>query len=398
LVIIAGILHQQNTNIGGEHMSTKADFAERDMRFRRIRQAMEVHTMDALVVAGRESNCDIGRGYFRYFTDYHLWGHDGLILIPLESEPVVTVPGPRLAERIGRLGWVTDVHSDPDLAPAIVDAMKEKGLTRGRVGIVGWRFILPVGTYKILTNGLPDVEFVNADSVMDRVRMVKSPLEILQNRELWEVAKAGLEHFVEALEPGKTQVELASEVLRALAAGGCRDTLIWIDGSLPPKDVPVTLDDVVACHVETPGESGHWCEPTVTCAFRDPTARELRLMDSELQAYEEVRRIAKPGVRVSEMAKTFERVLLDNGWTFASEQPLHNDLHGQGLDPVEWPVYGTSVQQDMVIEEGMVFNYHPRRVVHPLVRHIGINDNFVINADGAERLSGDWDLRWRRMG
>lgn len=379
-------------------MGTKADFAERDMRFRRTHEAMEREGLDALLVAGRESNCDIGRGYFRYFTDYHLWGHDGLILIPLEGEPTVTATGAGVAEKIGRLGWITDVHADPDLAPEIAVAMKERGLTKGKVGIAGWKFIMPVGAYKILTNSLPDIEFVNADHMMDRVRMVKSPLEIQQNRELWELAKAAMERFVEVLEPGQTQIELATEVLKVLAAGDCRDTLIWINGDLPPKDVPVTLDNnIVDCHVETPGESGHWCELTVTCAFRDPTPSELRLMDSELRAYEEIRKMAKPGVRVSDMAKTFESVLLGDGWEFASEQPLHNHFHGQGLDPVEWPVYGTLVQQDMDIEEGMVLNYHPSHKVLPAVRHTGINDNILITANGGERLSGDWDLRWRIM-
>ena len=378
-------------------MGTKADFAERDMRFRRTREAMEREGLDALLVAGRESNCDIGRGYFRYFTDYHLWGHDGLILIPLEGEPTVTGTDAGVAEKIGRLGWITDVRADPDLAPEIAEAMKGKGLTKGKVGIVGWKFIMPVGAYKILTNSLPDVEFVNADSMMDRVRMVKSPLEIQQNRELWELAKAAMERFVEVLEPGQTQIELATEVLKVLAAGGCRDSLIWINGDLPPKDVPVTLDDIVDCHVETPGESGHWCELTVTCAFRDPTLSELRLMGSELRAYEEIRKMAKPGVRVSDMAKTFERVLLEDGWEFASEEIHHNQFHGQGLDPVEWPVWGPLVQQNVVIEEGMLFNYHPHREVVPSVRDPGISDNILITANGAERLSGDWDLRWRIM-
>jgi Xaa-Pro aminopeptidase len=49
----------------------------------------------------------------------------------------------------------------------------------------------------------------------------------------------------------------------------------------------------------------------------------------------------------------------------------------------------------MVLEEGMVFSYHPRRKVLPEVRTTGINENIAITADGVERLAEPWDLRWR---
>ena len=378
-------------------MGTKADLAERDMRLRRTREAMKREGLSALLMAGRASDADIGRGYFRFFTDYYLWGHDGLVLIPLDGEPAVVMPEPALVDAIKEIGWINDARLDPYLAPTMAAIMKERGLTKGKVGIGGWKYIMPVASHETLKADLPGVEFVNGDNVLDRVRIRKSPLEIQQIRELWAVAKPAMERFAEVLEPGVTEVEAAGETLEALAAGGCRDMLVWINGQLPPKNVPVALDDVLECHVETPGDSGHWLELTIICAFRDPTPRELKMMDSELRALDEICRIAKPGVKVSEMSRTFERVLLEDGWQLASEQPRHNDFHGQGLDAVEWPVYGGLVKQDMVMEESMVFSYHPHRAVVPDVKFSWISDDILITADGAERLSGDWNLRWRMM-
>ena len=50
------------------------------------------------------------------------------------------------------------------------------------------------------------------------------------------------------------------------------------------------------------------------------------------------------------------------------------------------------------LEAGMSFSYHPRRAVLPHVPWgTGINENIVITEQGAERLSGNWNLRWRRM-
>ncbi len=67
-------------------MANPADLTERDIRFRRVREAMEKDGLNALVIAGHGSQ--FNRGYIRYFADTHLWAGDSLILIPLEGEPV----------------------------------------------------------------------------------------------------------------------------------------------------------------------------------------------------------------------------------------------------------------------------------------------------------------------
>lgn len=378
-------------------MGTRAELAERDLRFRKVREAMEQDGLDVLVVAGK-GHWWTGRGYFRYLTDFHLWGHDGLILFPLEGEPVLTLTSAAVARMIGERGWITDVHGDPDIAVKIVEAAKARGIAKGKIGIVGQRFIMAVGTYEILNNGLPNARLVNADHVLDRVRAVKSPLEIQQNRELWALAKAAMERFVRLLEPGKTQLELSAEAVKVLASGGARDYLIFFNNR-PPKDAPVALDDILSYHMETCGPSGHWCELTVTCAFRDPTSLELKLMDTELRAYEEIRKMARPGVRISEISKTFDRVMLEEGWQTSDKQiPLY-DVHSQGMDVIEWPVHGSldTRNAEVVLEEGMVFSYHPSRQVLPEAGFTGINEDMLITANGGERLSGDWSLRWRVM-
>jgi Xaa-Pro aminopeptidase len=375
-------------------MGTKADLTERDMRYRRLREAMAADKLDALLLAGK-GHWWTGRGYFRYLTDFHLWGHDGLILFPLAGEPMLTLTSAAVAHRIGARGWITDVKGDPDIAPAIVEEMKRRGLTEGRVGIAGYKFIMGVGTYNILTSGLPDVTFVDADMLVDRIRMVKSPLEIQQQRELWTVAKAAMARFEEALAPGHTEYELAAEAIKVAAAGGARDFLVFMGGG-PPQPRPVKCEDILGYHMEMSGESGHWCELTVTTAFREPTALELKLMETELLAGQEIHKMAKPGVRISDMAKTFERVLVENGWQLTGEKGLHYDFHGQGLDAMEYPMFAPIDQrQDMVLEAGMTFSFHPRRNVAPTVRGTGINENIVITEHGAERLSGDWDMRWK---
>ena len=385
----------------------KADLQGRDARFKRTREAMEREQLDGLLVAGK-GHWWTGRGYLRYFTDFHLWGHDGLLLLPLDGEPALTLSSPAVAARIGAHGWVSDTRGDVYLVPRMVDYIRERGLAGGRIGIAGFRFILSAGSYAELQRLLPDATFVDADELMDRIRTVKSPLEIRQERELWTMAKSVMVRFGELVRDAKGvgQRELISEATKPVWASGARDLLIFIGErpgvSDPPREVPPLLDDKLRFHLEICGESGHWCEITINCAFQEPNELERKIMEDELLAFEEIRKMAKPGARLSDMAATFNRVVEQQGWELG-EETTHFHFHGQGMDTIERPWFTQKrpwgQSQDWQLEAGMVFSYHPRRdVLPPDHWGAGINEDILITDTGAERLSVDWEHRWRPLG
>jgi Xaa-Pro dipeptidase len=379
------------------------DLAERDLRLRRTREAMANAALDAMLVAGK-GHWWTGRGYLRYFTDFHLWGHDGLLLLPLAGEPVMTLSSYAVAERVAARGWITDVRGDVYVVPGIADAIRQRGLGRARIGIAGLRWILPAGALAELQASVPDVVFVSADDLMDRVRMTKSPLEIRQIRQLWTLAEGAMTRFMQIVGPGQSQREVAAEATRPIWAAGARDILVFIGEAPgehdPPRDVPLRCDDVVRFHLEICGESGHWVEITINCAYRAPAALEQRLMDSELRAFDAVRQVLRPDASLAQTAAIFDRVLTDDGWELGYPT-THFHFHGQGLDVIERPWYAAAPPwgqtQDWPVAAGMVFSYHPRRQVRPRVGwSTGINEDIVIAERGAERL-GTWDHTWRMM-
>ncbi len=385
---------------------TKADLKERDTRIDRTRSAMERFNLDALLVAGK-GHWWTGRGYLRYFTDFHLWGHDGLYLLPLNGEPALTLSSPAVAERIGAKGWVTDTRGDVFIVPRMVDAIKERGLAQGQIGIAGLRFILSAGSYAELQRLLPDVRFVDADELLDKIRMIKSPLEIKQEYELWDIAKNAMNYFEELLPnaKGSNQRELAAEVCKQVWASGARDILIFMGEqagvSDPPQELALSCDDKVRFHLEICGESGHWCELTINCAFQEPKELELKLMQDELLAFEEIRKQAKPGKKLADLATTFNQVLANQGWDLG-ELTSHFHFHSQGMDTIERPWFAEQEpwgqSQDWELQAGMVFSYHPHRNVLPAgYWSTGLNENILITEHGAERFSGDWNQAWRRL-
>ena len=386
-------------------MATTATIAERDVRFARVRRAMAERELDALVVAGK-GHWWTGRGYVRYLTDFHLWAHDALLVFPASGEPALAVTSYAVAGLVAERGWVTDTGGDVFLVPRTVRSLEDRSLTRGRIGLVGREWVLPAGIEHALAEALPGAELVPADEVLDLVRMAKSPVEIEQNREVWELAKAAMGRFAEVARRGPTQLELSAEACRVALAGGARDLLVLMSEQpgrmAPPEDVPVAADDVLRYHMEISGPSGHWCELTITLAFRPATEGEERLMQTELKALDAVRAAARPGIRVSELAALFEQTIRDDGWRLGPPTQ-HFDFHGQGQDVIELPWYAAEQPWgsagDAPLPVGGIVSYHPaRRIDPPIGWTPGISDNLLVTEQGGEWLSGGWDHRFREVG
>ena len=106
------------------------------------------------------------------------------------------------------------MRGDVYIAPRMAAECKARGFGKARIGVAGHQFILGAGTMELLASEMPDAEFVVADHVMNRVRAVKSELEMRQEFELWDLAKSAMERFVSVLQPGATQRELAAEASR----------------------------------------------------------------------------------------------------------------------------------------------------------------------------------------
>jgi Xaa-Pro aminopeptidase len=386
-------------------MKSKLPLAERDRRMASLRQAASQSRLDALLMAGK-GHYWTGRGSIRYLTDFHLWAHDALLLLPVDGGAVMTVNSHGVAQRVAERGWLEDVRGDYRLVRGIADAIREKGLAGARIGLVGFEWILPAGIRDDLAARLPQVTFLPADDIFNAVRAIKSSLEIEQCRQLWPVMRASMARFQDALSPGITQEEAVAVAVAKATAMGAREVLAFIGESPdeydPPENVAIRCNDVVRLHLEICGESGHWCERTMTFAYRDPTPAEEKLLRAEVRAYDAVRRAAVPGRTLAEISAVFVETMAAQGFP-ASGASAHFDFHGQGLDAIEHPWFSSydpaGTFGDAVLREGQVFSYHPRR---PYVGITGwlpdIHDNILIESTGAVRLSGEWGFEWQRMG
>ena len=371
----------------------ESGLGERDLRFGKLRAAMEKEDLAAVILSGHGSGGR--RGNLRYFANWHIWDGDSLLLIPLAEEPALVYTaysgGDRPQDR-----WIRDVDSCLFPHEGLATAMQKRGLTRGKVGIAGMREGIPAAALQYFREAFSGIDFVSADLIVEKIRAVKSPLEIEQYRELWSLTKKAMNAFIGGLKPGVSQRAATAESIRVLREGGCSGDLVLLqegDRRGLPLDTPLQCRDVVRYYMEMCSQHGHWAEIDVFCAFRQQTELEHRLMETEIKAYDQIRAFARPGIRLSQLAAKFEECLRKDGWML-TESEFHFDFHGQGMDIIEWPWFSPKPDhnQDVELEEGMVLSYHPSRNTLPLVGwHRFVHDNLLITGNGGERLSGDWD-------
>src|SRR3954470_24819283 len=134
---------------------------ERDRRYAGLRALMEKQGVDAIVVGSFQ-----GRERLEsYLIDDFL---DSVVVLPLKSDPVLLAFGGSRVSRIfesQRRGfdvWVPDVRVTSGGAK-VAEVLKERGLGRGRIGVVGFgptapgeaEGLLPLGFHTNFMRALP---------------------------------------------------------------------------------------------------------------------------------------------------------------------------------------------------------------------------------------------------
>ena len=136
--------------------------AERDRRYAGLRALMARQGFDAIVVGSFQ-----GRERLEsYLIDDFL---DAVVVLPAKSEPVLLAFGGSRISRIfesqrrGHDVWVPDVRLSAGGAK-VAEVLKERGLGKGRIGLVGFgptapgemEGLLPLGFHGNLVKALPE--------------------------------------------------------------------------------------------------------------------------------------------------------------------------------------------------------------------------------------------------
>ena len=392
--------------------------AERDRRYAGLRVLMEKQGFDAVIVGSFQ-----GRERLEsYLIDDFL---DSVVVLPLKSDPVLLAFGGSRISRIfesqrrGHDVWVPDVRLSAGGAK-VADVLKERGLARGRIGLVGFgptapgeaEGLLPLGFHTNLVTALPGAAIGDFTLAFTDFMLVKSAQEIALLRFAAKVSEEACKVMMEVSRPGVSEASVYAETVREIHRWGCdlrypffslqsgKDNIgwgvpRWSLRAEPPRILEV--GDLVQAEIHTiyGGVEGQ-VNMSVCLDPADDVVHRLEAVARE--SYEAGLAAVKPGVTFASIVQAMETPLAKAGcWsktpllhtlTFGSTgfTPVNREqLAGTRDDAIEGSARPGIRRGDLVLREGMSLELEPNACLD-MVR-VNIGGGVLVTSRGAEELN-----------
>jgi Xaa-Pro aminopeptidase len=370
-----------------------------DAKLERVRALMAEEDLNALVVRAPDN--------VLYLSNF--WGMKGYeaVVFPREGEATL-ICLEASADDAQRAAWATDVRlfagydgEDPRPPTArTLECALEAAKGYERVGLelslgtqASDRMVGEPTTYaQAWFAAWPNA--ADATPLLARARAIKTEQEIERMRLANEIAAAAMEHVREQLRPGMKESEagaLWNGFVHGQGTGWQGNvelahgfSLVWsgpgirtftATGDRPVQEHEPTLFEIWVC------ADGYWCDHTKNLCPGDLTPEYENLLEQLTDVYERAVQHCRPGASLPELDRLIREGIVDAGYP---GQPSHPVAHGVGARAHE-PPYAHQAGSG-TIEEGMVLAIEPG-IYWEGGGGLRLEDNFLITADGAEKLS-----------
>ncbi|HEY7207191.1 MAG TPA: M24 family metallopeptidase [Gaiellaceae bacterium] len=354
---------------------------EIERRYRLVREAMDEHGVDAVIVAGNEYTGFEGAvTYLSGFVIVHRYAY---VLLPREGDPAIVFPSE--ARYVGEHGttWIDDQVFVDLPGEWLADRVGGK-----RVGVYGLDYVTTVRDFRALEGACEIVPF---DVELDHARAVKSELELASVRESVRINTEGFWIFLEHFAVGKTEREVLAPCEQYFVAQGCgRWTMDMVldgpNGSALPEfkiagDRVFEATDCVLPSLEVAGPGGHWVEVSRAICPGDPSDDTKRMLEAYEEYYDVARTTMRPGATAHDVHRAVSKGFLDRGYKLG-----HVTGHSIGMTMIEFPKIGEGVQTELA--ENMVFSMHPHAIAADGHACLYMQDTWLVGPNGAEPLAG----------
>jgi Xaa-Pro dipeptidase len=364
-----------------------------DAKLDRVRGLLADEGLDALVVRAPDN--------VLYLTNF--WGMKGYdaCVFPRDGEPVL-ICLEASAEDAERTAWAGDVlfvrgYDERDPRPPTartLDAVVEAARGRGRIGLelslgtqASDRMVGEPTTFtRAWFDAFPGAG--DATPTLARARSLKTEQELARLRIANEIAADAMTHVRARLEPGMRESEVAAMwQARVHGHGTARDdvelalpfSLVWsgkgiktftATGHLPVVEGEPVLFEIWVC------ADGYWADHTKNLVVGELRPDYAELEGRLLAVYESALAFIRPGASMPELD-----VLVRDRLAY---EPTHPICHGVGARAHE-PPYPHQAGTGS-FEEGMVLAVEPG-IYWEGGGGLRVEDNFLVTADGVEKLS-----------
>lgn len=251
----------------------------------------------------------------------------------------------------------------------------------------------------LLRSAYPAISAVSADSLLERMKSIKTDAELGQMRKLCGLARIGFDEAQHAIVPGRREDEIAADINHAYAdiahEGFERGHGYFFCMSGPNSTKAagafartrrrvVEAGDLVMIHANTVGD-GFWTDVTRTYTAGEPTDLQQRMRKAIDEARSAALKAIYPGAKASAVDSAARDILTAHGF---GKEFKHGVGHGVGFaaaDPTALP--RLHPKSPDVLEAGMTFNIEPAIYIEGKggMRHC---DVVACTQNGAEALTG----------
>lgn len=364
-------------------------------RVQRAQRLMRERGLAALLVT-TEMN-------FRYFSGLHsqAWvmpTRPMFLVLPASRDPIAVIPTGSLVG-MHQQSWIDDIRTWPAPRPQddgvslLRDALREVSGENGRIGAeLGpeTQIRMPLLDYLRVETAIAPRAFDDASALMFRLRMVKSPAEIVRIHQAAQIVSGGFEALPAQLRPGISERDACAALQIDLFRRGIEKIpyLVAASGrggyetiSSNPGGCLLEGGDVLIIDTGSTVD-GYYCDFDRNFAFQ-------RLDDPARHAYDLVYAATDAGIAAARPGQTASDV-----W-YAMAASLGEDAvrgagvgrmgHGLGLALTEPP----SIHPDdrTVLEPGMVITIEPGIAYEAEgARKVMVHEENLVVTDGAPTL------------
>ncbi|AIT80773.1 hypothetical protein JI59_13810 [Novosphingobium pentaromativorans US6-1] len=392
----------------------KLSLAERDRRWARVRELMNQHDLEAIVVFG--FGRDANDSYLTNEVEH------GTVLFRREGEPLVLVgdvPLGRYDEAGARYERWTSQWRHGSPVVNLAKAVAEYGLEKSRIGVVGtssravfqWAGVIPYKVWKAVMESLPDVEFVDIADAYETLTLFKSAEEMEMIRKAASIGEAACAAFVDACGEGVHESVVTAAAMHAIVANGGWFRAPFIleragasrFGWGPPEWFHMGGEP----HVLRKGDSiaaevfafygGFESQQQIDVCIGEPDPLLRRLEQVCIESYEAGLKALRPGLRFSELAKIMEEPLLraecwNTGPMVQTVSPVIfnsatriNPEVDPALSHLPALPIGVGLDGDFEIQPGVAFAFEPNALRDG--KRVCIGGTVLLSENGVEDLN-----------
>ena len=265
----------------------------------------------------------------------------------------------------------------------------EKYLQADNVKICGFEGNqMTFAEYRLLVDKLPAVEWKSIGDVVEELRMLKTPEELVLLRKASQIGDQAFSHMLDFIKPGLTEKEIGIELeftMRKLGAEGLSfESIIasGVNGARPharPTDKPIRQGELLTMDFGCIYQ-GYCSDMTRTVAIGEVSDQLKEIYEITLKAHLESLAALKPGLTGAAVDTVARDIITEAGY---GQYFGHSLGHSVGLEVHEAPYLGQ--RETRTLKANMLETIEPG-IYLPGIGGVRIEDLAVLTETGAESL------------